>query len=207
MRRFLGTALIVISVICILATLFLIVWGIIHPPQHPSQDRRQMEAITFAIIIGFLVIFEIILIIAGLYLRRSSKPKLKVEAGARGKRRLLPLAVYLGGSICIAMLGSLAFLRYINIGPLWLLVCPPSILIQLTGAPFGFKMSQNLTGNMLLVIFHIVYFTAMFFPVYRIVTLDRAREIARVKLMKTILILFCGLHLLVVLFLMVVSRA
>ena len=207
MRRYLGTVLIVFSVICILATLFSILWWITHPSQHPSEDRRKTEALSSAIVFGVLGVLESLLIIIGLYLRRPLKPRRDDGAGFHGSRRLFPFAIYLGGSVGIAMLGSLAFLRHINIGPLGFLVIPPSILFQFALAPLGFKLGPGMTRNVLLVVFHIVYFTAMLYPGYRIVTLDRARERARVKRMKIILILFCSLHLLVVLFLMVVARA
>ena len=207
MKRYLGTALIVLSVICILATLFSIWWGITHPFQHPSEDRRKVEALSSAIVLGILGILEGLLLIAGLYLRRSSKPKRGNGAGFHENRRLLPFALYLGGSIGVAMLGSLVFLRYINIGPLWVLVCQPSILFQLALGPLGFKLSQSVTNNVLLVVFHIVYFTVILYPVYRVVTLDRALERVRIKRMKIILMLFCCLHLLVAFFLMVVARA
>ncbi len=206
MRRYLGTALIVFSVICILATLFSIWWGITHPSQHPSEDRRKVEALSSAIVLGILGILESLLIIIGLYLRRPSKPKRDEGAGFHENKRLLPFAIYLGGSIGVAMLGSLSFLRHINIGPLGFLVIPPSILFQFAFA-FGPKLDPGMTRNVLVVVFHIIYFTAMLYPVYRIVTLDRARERLRIKRMKIILTLFCSLHLLVLLFLLVVGRA
>ncbi len=207
MKRYLGTALIIISVICLLATFFAIWWGIAHPFHHPSEDRRKVEALSSAITVGFLVILESLLFITGLYLCRPLKPKRDDGAGVHESRRLFPFAIYLGGSIGIAMLGSLAFLRYINIGLLWLLVCQPSILFQFALGPLGFKLGQGVTNNVLLVLFHILYFTVFLYPLYRIVTLDRALEKARIKRMKIILILFCSLHLLVAFFLMVVARA
>jgi hypothetical protein len=206
MRRYVGTVLIVISVICIIATLFSIWWGITHPSQHPSEDRRRMEALSAAITLGFLGVLESLLIIIGLYLRRPLKPVRDDEAGFHGSRRLLPFAIYLVGSIGIATLGSLSFLRHINIGPLGLVVIPPSILFQFAFA-LGPKLNPGMTRNVLVVVFHIVYFTAMLYPVYRIVTLDRALERVRIKRMKVILTLFCSLHLLVLLFLLVVGRA
>jgi hypothetical protein len=206
MRRYLGTVLIVISVICILATLFSIWWGITHPSQHPSEDRRKVEALSSAIILGVLGILESLLIILGLYLRRPLKPKSDDGAEVHENRRLLPFAIYLGGSIGVAILGSLSFLRHINIGPLEYLVIPPSILFQFAFV-FGPKLGPGITRNVLLVVFHIVYFTAMLYPVYRIVTLDRALDRVRIKRMKMILALFCSLHLLVLLFLLVVGRA
>ncbi len=206
MRRYMGTALIVFSVICILATLFSIWWGITHPSQYPSEDRRRVEALSSAIVLGILGILESLLIIIGLYLRRPLKPIRDDGAGFHENRRLLPFALYLGGSIGVAILGSLAFLRYINIGPLGFLVIPPSILFQFAFA-FGPKLGPGMTRNVLLVVFHIIYFVVFLYPVYRIVTLHQALERVRIKRMKIIFTLFCSLHLLVLLFLLVVGRA
>jgi len=166
-----------------------------------------MEAMTSAIEVGILVILECLLLIAGLYLRRLLKAKRDDKVKVQGRRRRFPFAIYFGGSIAIAMLSSLAFLKYVNIGPLWLLVCQPTILFQFALGPLGFKLGQSVTNNVLLVLFHIVYFTAFLYPVYRIVTLDRVLERARIKRMKIILALFCSLHLLGALFLTVVAKA
>jgi hypothetical protein len=207
MKKYLGTALIILSVICLLVTIFLACWGILHPSQHPSEDRRRMEAVTSAIIVGMLVILESIVLVTGLCLRRPAKTKRDETANVHRKRRRFTLAIYLGASLGIAMLGSLAFLKYINIGPLWFLVCQPAILLQIGLGPLGLRLDQGLTSNVLLVSFHIAYFTVLLYPVYRIVTLDRATERPRIRRMKIILALFAGLHFLVVLFLAVVSKA
>ncbi len=207
MKRYLGTALVILSVICLLVTIFFACWGIFHPYQHPSEDRRKMEAMTSAITVGMLVILESIVLVTGLCLRRPLKPKEDDRAKVNRRRRRFPLAIYLGTSLGTAMLGSLAFLKYINIGPLWLLVCQPAILFQIGLGPLGLKLDRGVTSNVLLVLFHIVYFTVFLYPVYRIVTLDRALERPRVRRMKIILALFASLHFLVVLFLAVVSKA
>jgi hypothetical protein len=207
MKRYLGTALVILSVICLLVTIFVACWGIAHPSQHPSEDRRKVEAVTSAAAIGMLVILESIVLVTGLYLRRPLKPKQDVRAKVPKIRRLFPLAIYLGTSIGIATLGSLAFLRYVNIGWLWLLICQPSILFQIGLAPLGLKLDQSATNNVLLVLFHMVYFTVLLYPVYRIVTLDRTLERPRVRRMKILLALFAGLHFLVVLFLMAAAKA
>jgi hypothetical protein len=206
MKRYLGTVLIVFSVICILATFFLLGWGITHPSQHPSNDRRQNDALISAILLSAIGILGGLLLISGLYLRRSSKPKHDDVAGVYNNWRLFPLVLYLGGSIGLAMLGYLALLKDINIGPLWVLVSQPSSLFHIVPNTLGFKLDSSIINNVLLVLFHIVYFMVLLYPLYRIVTLDRIREKTRIKLMKIILILLCSLHMLIVFFLMVATR-
>ena len=113
-----------------------------------------MEALSSAIVLGILGVLESLLIIIGLYLRRPLKPRCNDGAGIHTSRWLLPFAIYLGGSIGIAMLGSLSFLRHINIGPLGFLVVPPSVLFQFAFV-FGPRLNTGMTRNVLLVLFHI----------------------------------------------------
>jgi hypothetical protein len=53
----------------------------------------------------------------------------------------------------------------------------------------------------------VLYFVAFFYPVYRMVVMDRVVEVARYRLMKTILILFFSVHLLIALALGALARA
>ncbi len=207
MRRYLGTVLLVLGGLGILATLFLIAWQLTHPFDHPSRDRRQTEAMVFAVIVGFLVVLESLLLLAGLYLRRFSKPPHDEAVAVRGRRRVCPFVLYLGASIGIGLLGALAFLRHIHIGPLWLLVSPPAILFQIACAPFDVKLAPGLTRGTLLTLFYVLYFMALLYPVYRMFTLDRTRERVRIRHMKIAFVLLCTLHLLAVFFLAVVTRA
>ncbi len=54
---------------------------------------------------------------------------------------------------------------------------------------------------------NLLYFVAFFYPVYSMVVMDRAVEVARCQRMKTILILFGSVHLLIALALLAMSRA
>jgi hypothetical protein len=51
------------------------------------------------------------------------------------------------------------------------------------------------------------YLVAFFYPVYSMVVMDRAVEVTRYRRMKTVLILFCSVHLLIGLALVAISRA
>jgi len=216
MKRYIGTALIIFSVLCLLATIFWVFWDITHPAPYRGEDSitKRNAFLCFAAV---LVIMESLLFILGRYLRHPLKRKHDYLPEAHGGRRLRPFAIYLGASTGIALLGSLVFItKSFNIGPLaksllfplWvLLMCQPSILFQITIGVFGFKLGENITSYILLVIFHLVYFMVILYPLYSIATLDRALYKERIKLMKIILALFCGVHLLTALWVIIVMKA
>jgi hypothetical protein len=205
LRKYLGYVFIVLSIICILATLFAVLWGIIHPYHNPSEDSRNNELLNY-IEIGILGILEILLLLAGIYLSRLFKSKNNNVTEKHQRKQPIPLIIYLCASVGLATLG----LGYVNIGPLWTLVCQPSVFFQLVFGffgLFGFKLNQGLiNNNIFMILFHILYFSIFLFPLYRIVILNKSLDRVRIKRMKVIFILFVSLHLLITFFLVIASR-
>jgi hypothetical protein len=63
----------------------------------------------------------------------------------------------------------------------------------------GIHDSPALGGAMTHVIMiaaNLLYYLALFYPVFRIVTMDRNEEVVRYRLMKTLLAIFIGVHIL-----------
>ena len=77
----------------------------------------------------------------------------------------------------------------------------------LLGGFLGLKFEEGAAQQAVFVASNLLYFVAFFYPVYSMVVMDRAVEVARYRRMKTILILFGSVHLLLGLSLAAVLRA
>lgn len=205
MKRMAGSLLVVLSIACMTATLLWAGWETVHPSHYPGEDR--VTAIwLFA---GILLMVEGAVFMTGCYLRHPRPPGGTGHGMRRYGRHLLPLAVYVAGSIGIALLGALIFVRELTgISPLWLLVCQPSVLVQLVlGGLLGIKIDTGTMSRVYIIGSYLVYFLVLFYPLYRVITIDRTVEPIRHKHMKMLLALFAGVHLLTALLLGVLMRA
>ncbi len=78
--------------------------------------------------------------------------------------------------------------------------------ILLGGLP-GLTFGEEAASHAILVVSNALYFAALFYPVYSMVTMDRVVEASRCRLMKTVLILSVTLHFLLALFFALVMQA
>jgi hypothetical protein len=123
--------------------------------------------------------------------------------------------VYLGGSLGIgclaALLPRLTILQtepYKLLWPLGLLVCQPHMLVQLIGGGLlGIKLGSGDMGDVVTVVANLVYFPVLFYPLYRLGTMDWAAEAVACRRMKILLALLGGTHVLIALVLVFLSKA
>jgi hypothetical protein len=166
----------------------------------PESDRHT-EACAAFLFSGAVWALEVILFLAGRYLRQPRPAATGEAESTRRPRRPLPLAVYLVGSAGLGLVAGLGnFMHLMNFRPwrpLVFLLYPPTFFTELLlGGLLGFRPHSGPAGQAVLVAANLAYFVAFFYPVYSMVTMDRAVEAVRYRRMKIILILFVTVHLL-----------
>jgi hypothetical protein len=87
------------------------------------------------------------------------------------------------------------------------LIYQPTFLVQIVVGGFLGLSFQGAVQYAILLAVNLLYFAAFLYPIYSMVVMDRAVEVARYRRMKTILILFCSVHVLVGLALAAILRA
>jgi hypothetical protein len=74
------------------------------------------------------------------------------------------------------------------------------VLAQLTFTSFinitGINTGKGDIKQAIFIAFTLLYYVALFYPVFRIVTMDRKVEVTRYRLMKTLLAIFICMHIL-----------
>lgn len=198
MRRIAGNLLIGLSIVLMAATLLWVVAGILELPPNPNEDQRG-AFVAGLLFTAALFILGVVLFLTGRYLRQPQGVTTAEEAKLPGKRlRPWPLVLYLTGSIAIALFAAFIHKAPEFLRPLWFLVGQPFILTQLLlGGIFGLKFESDVARQVVVTAVNLVYFPTLFYPLYRILTMDRAVEPAATKRMKTLLILFAGVHVLI----------
>jgi hypothetical protein len=116
--------------------------------------------------------------------------------------------MYPVGSIGIAILASLGTRVLPQIKAMWFLIGQPQVFAQLIlGGLLGIKLDGGIMTHAIMVAANLLYFPALFYPVYRIATMDRVVEVVSYRRMKTLLILFASVHILMALVLAMLLRA
>ena len=64
------------------------------------------------------------------------------------------------------------------------------------GGIIGIKLGGGVITHVIMIVFNLLYYLALFYPVFRIVTMDRTLEVVRYRLMKTLLVIFVSVHIL-----------
>jgi vacuolar-type H+-ATPase subunit I/STV1 len=86
-------------------------------------------------------------------------------------------------------------------------ICQPFFLAAiLLGSFLGLNFDEGPAWPAVFLASNLLYFVAFFYPVYSMVVMDRAVEVVRYRRMKTIMILFGSVHLLLGLALVFISR-
>jgi hypothetical protein len=151
---------------------------------------------------------EAILFLTGRHWRQPRPEAVAETPVNHRRRRLLPLAVYLGVSMGIGLPAGLGYRSLPSLGPLAFLICQPTFLVQiLLGGFLGLQLEEEAVRQAVLVASNLLYFVAFFYPVYSMFVMDRVVEVVRYRRMKTILVLFCSVHLLIGLALAAMMRA
>ena len=208
MRRMAGNVLIGLAVLGAAGAALLAGGSIVEMVRtYPTSDRYA-AAEGGLLLAGALLGLEAIAFLIGRHWRQP-RPEAVAETPANHRRRrVLPLAVYLGGSIGIGLLAGLGSRILPSLGPFALLIYPPTFLVQiLLGGFLGLKLEEGAVRHVVLAVSNLLYFVAFFYPVYSMVVMDRVAEVVRCRLMKTMLILFVSAHLLIGLALLAISRA
>ena len=133
------------------------------------------------------------------------------ETASGQRRRRLALLVYLAGSAGIGLgiglwmaMGNLAIMNVRALRPLVYLLYPlPTVIVAALSRGRGDERSVHYA---IVGFANLLYFVALFYPVYRLVVMDRAPEAFRCRVMKVILILFVTGHLLMQLLLAAMVR-
>ena len=208
MRRMAGNVLLGLAVLGAAGAILLAGASIVEMRRtYPTSDRYAV-AEGILLLAGALFGLDAVLFLTGRYLRQPRPGRSPEAVGARRGRRLLPLVLYLGVSMGIGLLAGLGSRILPSLGPCALLIWQPTLLVQiLLGGVLGLQLGEGATRQTVLLAANLLYFVAFFYPIYSMVVMDRAVEVARYRRMKTVLILFCSVHLLIALALVAISRA
>jgi hypothetical protein len=206
-RRIAGSVLIGLAVLAAAGTVLLAGASIVEMHRtYPTSDRYA-AAEAGLLLAGALWGLEAILFLTGRYLRQPRPGGGPEVVSAPRRRRLLPLVVYLGVSIGIGLLAGLGYRSLLRWGPLAYLIYQPTFLVQIVVGGFLGLSFEGRVRHAILLAVNLLYFVAFFYPVYRMVVMDRAVESVRYRRMKIILLLFCGVHVLIGLALAAILRA
>jgi len=208
MRRMAGNLLIALSTVSMAATLLWVGLEITHPPRGLNEDQHH-TIVAGVLLAGVLLTLEGVVFATGRHLRHPRPARAAEGMTKQGRRHLPALAVYLIGSVSVATLAALLVIRGSqNLRSLWFLVGQPSILIQLVlGGILGFTDPTEAARSMIIAMANLFYFVVFFYPVYGMVTIDQTVETVRYQRMKTLLVLFCAVHLLLGLVFAILLRA
>ena len=202
-----GNFLIGVSIVCFVATVLWIGSGLADIPEELSKKNRTMLAVGL-LLAGVFITLEVAMFLCGRYLRRSGPALPAEEAVERRPVRPLPLMIYLVVSLSIGLLASFGGKILPSSKALAFLIGQPQVLTQLIfGGILGLKLGGGITRQVIIVVANLLYFLALFYPVYCIVTMDRAVEVVRYKRMKILLILFVGVHILMAMVIAMLIRA
>ena len=196
MKRTIGNFLIIFSILCAAATVFWFGSGLADMPENLSEDNRTMlYAMSFFFVV--LLALQCATFFYGRYLRRRYPTKVSKQLKTRRKRRLSLLIVYIGCCIAITVFIFFPKKGLFEIKALGFVLGQPSVLAQLIfGGFLGIKLGGGIMTKVIIIAFNLLYYLALFYPVYCIVTMDRNVETNRYKLMKTLLAIFVGIHIL-----------
>jgi len=207
MKRLAGNLLMGLGILGAVLTLIWITGGIVTMPRDANEDQRTMRNAGI-LIAGAMLAVEVVLVLAGRFLRRSETRERAPRVKHPPRRRWL-LIPYLLGSLGIGALAALLPRSvWQQLGPLGLLICQPYILVQFIGGGLlGLKLSGGGLTHVVTVTANLVYFPTLLYPLYRILTIDRNAQTQAYALMRITLGLFLGAHILVALFLLIASQA
>jgi hypothetical protein len=211
MKRMAGNFLIGLSIVCMAATVLMIGLNLADlltdPPKTLSEDDRT-ELTAGVLFIGVLIALEVAMFLCGRYLRRTGPDHPAEETVQRSPTRPLPLIIYLAGSIGIGLLASFGGKILPSSKILFFLIGQPQVLTQLIfGGILGIKLGGGAVRQAIMVAANLLYFLALFYPVYSIKTMDRAVEVVRYKQMKILLIIIGSVHLLMAMVIAMLIRA
>lgn len=197
MKRMIGNLLVVASVLLMAITVVWMVVEVATSPGDPNEDQRS-SLIAGVLFSGVLIALEIVVLLTGRWLRRPL-PVAESRDGTprRAVGRPGALAVYLAGSAAVALLANLLRTAPESLRVLWLLIGQPSIFTQLfLGGLLGVKLNPGAGTQAIVIVANLLYVLVLFYPVYRLLTMNRAAEATRVRRMKVLLALFGSVHLL-----------
>ena len=207
MRRFAGILLMGLATMVAGATVIWVAGVIAGTAPDANEDQRTARdaCVLFA---GAMLAAEVVLFLIGraLYRRQTDEAAPQTKHATRRRWLLVP---YLVGSLGVGALA--AFLPrnvWENLGPAGLLICQPYVLVQFIGGGLlGIKLSGDGMTNIVTVAANLIYFPILLYPLYRVLTLDREAQPQTDTLMRITLGLFLGAHILVALFLLIISQA
>ena len=209
MKRSIGNFLIVFSILCAAITFLWIRTILVEIPDNPS-DRIRQQLLIGLLIAAVLLSMECAIFLYGRYLRRRYPAEVSKQTKIPRGRRVLPLIISLGCSIAITILIFLAK-DFLEIKALFFVIGQGWVLAQLIfgslGGIIGFKLGGGIITHVIMIAFNLLYYLALFYPVFRIVTMDRKQEAVRYKLMKTLLIIFFSVHILMIFVMTMLVRA
>ena len=171
---------------------------LIDLPENPSERIRQQ--IFYGLLIAVVLLaLECAMFLYGRYLRRRYPAEVLKQTKIPRGRRLLPLVVSLGCSIAMTIFIFLTR-KFLEIKALFFVIGQGFVLAQLTltslGEITGIKLGSGVIKHVIIITFNLLYYAALFYPLFRIVTMDRTVEVTRYKQMKTLLTIFVGVHIL-----------
>ena len=199
MKRSIGNFLVVFSIICAVITFLWIRTILIQIPDNPSNRIRQQMFIGL-LIAAVLLSSECAIFLYGRYLRHRYPAEIPKQVKTRRERCLLPLVISLGCSIAITILIFAPSKIFLDIKALFLIIGQGFVLAQLTLTSLsqitGINPGKGDMKQVILIAFILLYYVALFYPVFRIVTMDKKVEATRYKLMIMLLLTFVSIHIL-----------
>lgn len=210
MKRSIGNFLIVFSIICAAITCLWIRTIFIDLPENLTE-RMQRQLFFGLFIAAVLLSLESAILLYGRYLRRRYPTEIPKQKNAPRKRPLLPLVASLGCSIAITILIFLPSIKLLQTKALFYTIGQGSVLAQLVTNSLceitGINPGKGAMNQSTIIAFTILYYVALFYPMFRIVTMDQKVEVNRYKLMKTLLVIFIGIHLLMIFVMIALMKA
>ena len=199
MRRIAGNLLIGLSIVLMAAT---VLWMVLETMSFPrdANENRQAEFTAGFLFAVVLLLLEVTMLLLGRYLRQQCPARVaqEGEGPARTRVRPLPLALYLGGSVGIALFAIFFRTDSELLRPLLFLIGQPFILAQLIfGGVLGIKLGGGAMKQILISATILVYFPALLYPLYGLLTTDRTAAPTRYKRMTILLILLGSVHFLI----------
>jgi hypothetical protein len=208
MRRIAGKVLMGVAVLGAVGAILLAGASIVEMHRTYSTSDRRAAAEGGLLLAGALLSLAAILFLTGRNLRQSPPARGVEVVGARRRRRLLPLSLYLGVSMAIGLSAGLGHRALPILGPLAFLIYQPTFLVQiLLGGVLGPSLEGRAGWQTVVGAANVLYFVAFFYPIHRMAVMDRTVEVSRYRWMKVIWLLFAGVHLLLGLALAALWRA
>jgi len=206
MKRTIGSVLIVLSIIGMAATAL---WTVLNPVEWPENptERDRTTFVTFLLFAGLLFTLEVVLLLCGQYLCHPSPRSVAEQKQKWSGPRLMPLFIYLTASTAIAVLATLGTRVLPQIDALGFLMGQPHLLTQLILGIIGIRLDGGATTHVVRAAANLLYFSILFYPAYRIATIDRAVEAVAYRRMKVLLTLFVSVHILTAMILAMLVKA